>query len=181
MGRFLVVAGLVAVLVAACVATGDIEFFVGASHPPEAVREVEGIVEAAHRHGAEETALAVGELLHVAEVRGGRAGLRLLREGLPPLAARLVDELPATLGEIRAVEVATPLGAACRQAALRLLERDGWVFRELAGGKPTAKAIERFVAGYEANARGYEADVEKCLALASADERPAVAHLMGAL
>ena len=107
--------------------------------------------------------------------------MRLLREGLPPLAARLVGELPATLGEIRAVEVATPLGAACRQAALRCSNAMGWVFRELAGGKPTAKAIERFVAGYEANARGYEADVEKCLALASADERPAVAHLMGAL
>ena len=96
-------------------------------------------------------------------------------------AGRRLRRLPATLGEIRAVEVATPLGAACQQAALRLLERDGWVFRGLAGGKPTAKAIERFVAGYEANARGYEADLEKCLALASADERPAVAHLMGAL
>jgi hypothetical protein len=185
MGRFLVVAGLVAALVAACVATGDLEFIAGTPGPPETVRDVEGIVQAAHRRRANETARAVNELLHLAAVRGGKGGSRLLREELPPLAAQLAGELPPVLDEIRAVEATTPVGNACQQAVIRLLERDVWLFRQLAsepaGGRPTAKMIERFVASYEANARGYEADVKKCLALASADERPAVADLMAAL
>jgi hypothetical protein len=184
MRPLLLLAVIIVALLAGLVASGEVHvsFVKGEFEPQTAVHDVQLIAEAAHRHGADETALAVSQLVGVAAERGGTPGSQLLQKRLPPLAAQLVGQLPATMAEVRAVEVETQAGEACRQAALRLLARDEWLYREVGAeavrSKPTEQAIRGFVTGYEANARGYEADVEECLALARPDERRAVADLM---
>ena len=185
MRSFLVGVALVAAaLVAVGVASSDFHIYLWSGdpdEPPAAVRDVHRMAEAAHRTGAYETTGAVNELVTLAAARGGRPGLRLLQEQLPPLAAQLAGQLPTAINDVQAVEMETPVGVACRQAVLRLLARLEWLSRDLTGRAATEKALRRFITSSEAVGRSYDADLEKCLALTDANERAAVARVMLAL
>jgi hypothetical protein len=187
MKGLLVVAAVVGVLVAAGVATGAIDFYFywgDPDDPPPAVRDVAAIAEAADRTAADEAALAVRELVDLATARGGAAGAALVREHLPAVAATVESTFPTAIEQIRVLELTTAVGTACRQAALRVIARQQWLFRDFGARvgrtKATWKAIDRFTAEFESLGRSYEAELQDCLALASPEERPAIDQLMHA-
>jgi len=89
-------------------------------------------------------------LLDTAERMGGARGARLIREQLPPLAARVEADAPNYRERLAAVDVRTSYGRRCRSTFLRLNEQKRWFLfnfaNEVGRSRSTWLVVRRFKA-----------------------------------
>ena len=87
-------------------------------------------------------------LLDTAERTGGARGARLIREQLPPLAARIESDAPNYRERLAALDLRTSYGRKCRTTFLRVNEEKRWFLytfaSDVARSRSTWPVVRRF-------------------------------------
>ena len=87
-------------------------------------------------------------LLDTAERTGGARGARLIREQLPPLAARIESDAPNYRERLAALDLRTSSGRKCRTTFLRVNEEKRWFLytfaSDVARSRSTWPVVRRF-------------------------------------
>jgi hypothetical protein len=172
----IIAAAVVVLLVASC----DVQFrwwtATGDSNIP-AAQEVNKVIAAAYRDNLDETLWNLYRTINRAD-KGTRAGAFIIDHGVPGLATRIGDLIPAASQRVAAVQVETPVGQQFRSVVLRGLVRQRFLYRTLAADlarkRPTWKAFDRWAARVNALHRWYITQFRSILTAAAFKDRAAV-------
>lgn len=125
--------------------------------PAVRLEDLTALGDAANSSDTVRTSQDIFALLDTAQRVGGPGGAALIREHLPPLAARYETDVPDLHRQLAAVNVKTSYGRRCRTAFLRMYEQEGWyvymLAHDVAQSHSTWRVVRRFRARWRKHVR----------------------------